>query len=98
YFKAVAAVMENIWGKKSYMFTRAVTLKAVCRVLGDMIEGDDLYEQWEEKNQKAFLEKIHNWAGLVKEFRSEGFYERFAAKGQVERTRKIHEFLSKNLS
>jgi DGQHR domain-containing protein len=98
YFKAVAAVMENIWGKKNYMFTRAVTLKAVCRVLGDMIEADDLPEEWEEKNQKAFLERIQNWAGLAKEFRSEGFYERFAARGQVERTRKIHEFLSKNLS
>lgn len=98
YFKAVAAVMENIWGKKNYMFSRAVTLKAVCRVLGDMTEQDDLYDQWEEHGQKYFLGKIKNWGTLTKEFRAEGFYERFAAKGQVERTRKIHEFLSRNLS
>ncbi len=98
YLKAVAAVMENIWGKKSYMFTRAVTLKAVCRVLGDLTEVEDIYDEWEEKNQKAFLERVKNWSTLTKEFRSEGFYERFAARGQVERTRKIHDFLMKNLS
>lgn len=98
YLKAVAAVMESVWGKKNYMFTRAVTLKAVCRVLGDLIEDGDLEEQWEERGQKVFLEKIKNWAELAREFRSDGFYERFAAKGQVERTRKIHELLSKNLS
>ena len=98
YSKAVAAVMESVWGKKNYMFTRAVTLKAVCRVLGDLIEDGDLEEQWEERGQKVFLEKIKNWAELAREFRSDGFYERFAAKGQVERTRKIHELLTKNLS
>lgn len=98
YFKAVAAVMENIWGKKTYMFTRAVTLKAVCRVLGDLTEEEDLVEKWEDKGQKLFLEKVKNWSALTKDFRSEGFYERFAAKGQVERTRKIHEFLTKNLA
>lgn len=98
YFKAVAAVMESIWGKKNYMFTRAVTLKAVCRVLGDISRNEDLPEQWKESGQKAFLEKIRNWNSLSKEFRSEGFYERFAARGQVERTRKIKDFLIRNLS
>jgi DGQHR domain-containing protein len=98
YFKAVAAVMENIWGKKSYMFHKAVTLKAICRVLGDIIEEEDFYEQWEERGQKLFLEKVKNWANFARDFRAEGFYERFAAKGQVERTRKIHEFLGRNLS
>lgn len=98
YFKAVAAVMENIWGKKNYMFTRAVTLKAVCRVLGNLIEEEDIRESWEEKGQKLFVERVKNWAELSREFRSEGFYERFAARGQVERTRKIHEFLVKNLA
>ncbi|HJZ11020.1 MAG TPA: DGQHR domain-containing protein [Acidobacteriota bacterium] len=98
YFKAVAAVMENIWGKKTYMFHRAVTLKAVCRVLGDIIEKNDIFEEWEERSQKAFLDRVKNWSALTKEFRSEGFYERFAAKGQIERTRKIHEFLSRNLA
>jgi hypothetical protein len=98
YFKAVAAVMESVWGKRNYMFTRAVTLKAVIRVLGDLTEEGDIAEEWEERGQKTFLEKIQNWSSLAKEFRSEGFYERFAAKGQVERTRKIHDLLVKNLS
>ncbi|HET6267642.1 MAG TPA: DGQHR domain-containing protein [Acidobacteriota bacterium] len=98
YFKAVAAVMESIWGKKSYMFTRAVTLKAVCRVLGDLTKEEDIEEEWQERGQSVFADRIQNWADLSKEFRADGFYERFAAKGEVERTRKIHEFLSKNLS
>lgn len=98
YFKAVAAVMENVWGKKNYMFTKAVTLKAIIRVLGNMAKDGDVYDEWEEHGQKAFVEKISNWSQLGREFRSEGFYERFAARGQVERTRKIHDFLLKNLA
>jgi DGQHR domain-containing protein len=99
YLKSVAAVMENIWGKKSYMFTRAVTLKAVCRILGDLIkQNDEIVEEWEENKQRAFLDRIKNWSTLSKDFRAEGFYERFAAKGQVERTRKIQDYLRKNLS
>jgi DGQHR domain-containing protein len=97
YFKAVASVMESVWGKKNYMFTRAVTLKAVCRVLGTMIRDEELYDRWEERRQKLFQEKLANWSTLGREFRAEGFYERFAAKGQVERTRKIHDYLTKNL-
>jgi hypothetical protein len=33
---------------------------------------------------------LEPWAGITKEFRAEGFYERFPAKGQVERVRRIH--------
>jgi hypothetical protein len=94
----VAAVMENVWGKKSYMFSKAVTLKAVIRVLGKITEDENFMDDWEENHQQAFLEKIKNWGALSREFRSDGFYERFAAKGQIERTRKIHDFLVKNLA
>jgi DGQHR domain-containing protein len=97
YIKAVESVMESIWGKKSYMFTRAVTLKAVVRVLGDLSRDDALLERWQQRGPKAFQEKIAKWADLSREFRSEGFYERFAARGQVERTRKIKDLLLKNL-
>ena len=98
YFKAVASVMESIWGKKNYMFTRAVTLKAVCRVLGDLTKKEDFIEDWQSRGHKAFQDRIRNWADLSREFRSEGFYERFAAKGQVERTRRIRDLLARNLS
>lgn len=97
YFKAIASVMESVWGKKNYMFTRAVTLKAVVRVLGDLSRDDNLVERWQERGHKAFAEKIRNWESLARDFRSEGFYERFAARGQVERTRKIKDLLLKNL-
>ena len=98
YFKAVAAVMENVWGKKNYMFTRAVTLKAVIRVLGNLTKDGEIQDGWEERGQKAFLEKVQNWGQLAKEFRADGFYERFPARGQVERTRKIHDLFLKNLT
>jgi hypothetical protein len=98
YLKAVAAVMENVWGRKNYMFTKAVTLKAVIRVLGKLAEDENFMDEWEENHQQAFLEKIKNWGALSREFRAEGFYERFPAKGQIERTRKIQDFLMKNLS
>jgi hypothetical protein len=37
------------------------------------------------------------WAELTREFRAEGFYERFPAKGQVERVRRIHLRLNQHL-
>jgi len=35
-------------------------------------------------------EKLSPWAERVRDFRNEGFYERFAAKGQIERVARIH--------
>jgi hypothetical protein len=34
---------------------------------------------------------------MAREFRADGFYERFPAKGQLERVRRIHVRLSQNL-
>ncbi len=48
-------------------------------------------QAWDEEHSpEAFLEILRPWANLTKEFRAEGFYERFPAKGQVERVRRIH--------
>ncbi|MGI8783146.1 MAG: DGQHR domain-containing protein [Acidobacteriota bacterium] len=94
YLKAVALVMEPAWGNNDkYIFTRDVTLKALIRVLGDLIESGAV-ERWEEdRSPKAFRHALAPWAEVIKEFRAEGFYERFPAKGQVERVRRIHERL-----
>jgi hypothetical protein len=72
------------------MFTRDVTLKALIRVLGDLMKDRKLVQSWqEERSPKAFQKIIQPWSELTREFRAEGFYERFPAKGQVERVRRI---------
>jgi len=97
YLKAVQAVMGEIWGHKNYRFTEAVTLKALLRVLGDLIKEKEIARDWEEGGQKALETFLEPWQEIGRLFRLEGFYERFPAKGPVERTRKIHEELMKNL-
>jgi hypothetical protein len=91
--------MEKIWGSNDrYKFTTSVTLKAVIRVLGDLAERPNLIGQWLETPSSRVFEKVINgWAGLTEEFRNEGFYERFPAKGQVERVRVIQQKLLREI-
>ena len=100
YLKAVREVMDAVWGdNEKYMFTRDVTLKALFRVLGDLIRDRKIIQAWhDERSPKIFTAAVRPWAELTREFRAEGFYERFAAKGQVERVRRIHTRLTQNLS
>jgi DGQHR domain-containing protein len=100
YLKAVRETMNPIWGdNERFMFTRDVTLKALLRVLGDFIRDRKVIQAWEnERGPKSFHDALRSWAGLAREFRAEGFYERFPAKGQVERVRRIHVKLSQNLN
>jgi hypothetical protein len=95
YLKGVKSVMEEVWGNNErYMFTRDVTLKALIRVLDDLMVDRKLMSDWDEQgSHKPFAEIVRPWAALSKEFRADGFYERFAAKGQLERVRKIHQRL-----
>lgn len=95
YLKGVKEVMNEVWGQNDrYMFTRDVTLKALIRVLDDLIVDRKLITDWEEqRSHKPFAEIVKPWAPLTKEFRADGFYERFPAKGQLERVRKIHQRL-----
>jgi hypothetical protein len=92
YLKGAKEVMREVWGNNErYTFTRDVTLKALIRVLDDLIVDRKLMGQWEqEKSPKPFADTLKPWAGLTKEFRADGFYERFPAKGQLERVRRIH--------
>ena len=95
YLKGVKDVMGEIWGQNDrYMFTRDVSLKALIRVLDDLIVDRKLISAWEEqRSHQPFTELVKPWATLVKDFRADGFYERFPAKGQLERVRKIHQRL-----
>jgi DGQHR domain-containing protein len=100
YLKAVRDVMSAVWGdNEKFMFTRDVTLKALLRVFGDLIRDRKIVQAWEEnRSPKVFTNVVKPWAELTREFRAEGFYERFAAKGQVERVRRIHTRLGQNIN
>jgi DGQHR domain-containing protein len=99
YFKAVRDVMHSVWGdNERYMFTRDVTLKALIRVFGDLIHNRKVFQAWDEKRDpRVFIGVMRPWPELAREFRAEGFYERFPAKGQVERVRRIHLKLSQSI-
>ncbi|MGH7787635.1 MAG: DGQHR domain-containing protein [Candidatus Binatia bacterium] len=86
FLNAVRTVLGNSWANDKYMVTRAVTLKALVRVCADLYRADpkpdDRVHRWAHK-----LRKLRE---LEADFRVEGFYERFPAKGQVERVARVH--------
>src|SRR5262245_13833874 len=82
FFKAAEKAWGDAWGAPNYMITRPVTLKAMLRVCADLAREDadpvdGRVRRWERK--------LSAWSDQVRLFRSEGFYERFPAKGQIER-------------
>jgi len=91
FFKAAERVWERAWGNDGYMVTRSVTIKAMVRVCADLARVD---AEPPEGRVRRWEVRLAPWAELQREFRAEGFYERFAAKGQVERVAKIHRRLA----
>jgi DGQHR domain-containing protein len=91
FLKAAARVWGEAWGNPNYMVTKPVTLKALVRVCADLARDDrsngDRSARWEQC--------MAPWKDLARQFRVEGFYERFPAKGQVERVARIHRELSR---
>jgi DGQHR domain-containing protein len=92
FLKAAQRVWGDAWGDPRYMVTRPVTLKAMIRVAADLAREDsdgvhDRVSRWEVR--------LAPWADRVRDFRAEGFYERFAARGQIERVARIHRELAK---
>jgi DGQHR domain-containing protein len=93
FFKAAKAVFgDSVWAKDGFMVTKPVTIKAMIRVCADLNREDDgpeagRLERWEKR--------LAPWAEMGKQFRDEGFYERFPAKGEVERVARIHRDLAR---
>ena len=93
FFKAARSVFgDAVWGKEGYMVTKPVTIKAMVRVCADLAREDADPEtgrlaRWEQR--------LAPWAEMAKQFREEGFYERFPAKGEVERVARVHRDLAK---
>jgi DGQHR domain-containing protein len=99
YVKGAAAVLGEGWGRNDrFMITKDVTIKALVRVLGDLLKQKKLIDHWRAgEGPKCFETFLAAWREEVPRFRSEGFYERFPAKGQVERVRRIRQDLLRPL-
>ncbi len=92
FLKAAAQVWGDAWGNDSYMVTKPVTLKAMIRVCADLTAHD---AEPGEGRIGRWRERLAPWAERVREFRGDGFYERFPAKGQIERVARIHRDLAR---
>lgn len=92
FLKAAADVWGEAWGNNAFMVTKPVTLKAMLRVCADLSGQDAEPAEGRIDRWKA---KLAPWTEQVREFKNEGFYERFPAKGQIERVARIHRELGR---
>lgn len=92
FLKAASAAWGEAWGDSGYQVTKPVVLKAMLRVCADLsaVDADPT-----EDRVNRWTAKLAPWTEQSREFRNEGFYERFPAKGQVERVTRIHRELSR---
>lgn len=94
FLKAAERIWGEAWGNDAYMVTRPVTLKAMLRVLADLARhepepAEGRTERWEAR--------LLPWAGMRRDFRADGFYERFPARGQIERVGRVYRELVRPL-
>jgi DGQHR domain-containing protein len=92
FFKAARTAWGDAWGKDSYMVTKPVTIKAMVRVCADLSREDAEPENGRAARWQA---RLAPWTDQLREFRDEGFYERFPAKGEIERVARIHRDLAR---
>src|SRR2546425_11684813 len=90
--KAAEQVWYEAWGNPAYMATKPVKLKAMLRVCADLAARE---AEPDEGRVQRWRERLAPWTEQVRAFRNEGFYERFPAKGQVERVARVHRELGR---
>lgn len=92
FLKAAKNVWGDAWGNGNSMVTKPVTIKAMIRVGADLANSDaepadGRVARWEKR--------LAPWSDQIREFKAEGFYERFPAKGQVERVGRVYRDLAR---
>jgi DGQHR domain-containing protein len=92
FLKAAEKAWGEAWGSPNFMVTRPVTIKAMIRACADLSREDS---DPIEGRQKRWERRLAAWGEQLRQFRSEGFYERFPAKGQVERVARVHRELAR---
>jgi hypothetical protein len=85
-------VWGDAWDNDNSMVTKPVTLKALMRVCADLARED---AEPVEGRVKRWEERLEPWQELQRAFRADGFYERFPAKGQIERVARVHRELAR---
>ncbi len=86
FLKASEKAWGIAWGNGSYVVTSSVTLKAMIRVCAVLSATD---AEPEEGRVTRWANRLSPWADMMRDFRTEGFYQRFPAKGQVERVSRV---------
>jgi DGQHR domain-containing protein len=92
FLKAAEKAWGPSWGHAQFMVTRPVTIKAMLRVCADLARAD---AEPAEGRIGRWTRKLAPWGEQQKNFRADGFYERFPAKGQVERVGRVHRELGR---
>ena len=92
FLKAAHKAWGDAWAGDGYMVTKPVTLKAMIRVCADLAREDALPV---DGRPKRWEQRLAVWSEQQQAFRVEGFYERFPAKGEVERVARIHRDLAR---
>ena len=70
----------------------------VRSALLSMFADSDLCLWWQDPADgrvKRWTERLSPWSEMRRTFKSDGFYERFPAKGQLERVSRIQKDLAK---
>jgi DGQHR domain-containing protein len=91
FLRASEKVWGEAWGHPGFMVTRPVTLKAMLRVCVDLARDD---AEPSEDRVRRWSRRLAPWGELARQFRADGFYERFPAKGQVERVSRVYRELA----
>lgn len=89
---AKTAFGDEVWGNDAYMVTKPVTIKAMIRVCADLARED---ADPEAGRPERWTARLAPWAEMAKLFREDGFYERFPARGEVERVARVHRDLAR---
>jgi DGQHR domain-containing protein len=92
FLRAAEKVWGDAWGNAAFMVTKPVTLKALLRVCADLAAVD---AEPKDDRVKRWTKRLAPWTEIAKQFRVDGFYERFPAKGQVERVARVHRELAR---
>jgi DGQHR domain-containing protein len=95
--RAAKASFGDAWGdNKRYMVTRDITIKALVRLAGDVARARrTLKVEPGSASEDVLRRRFASFSELTRDFRRDGFYERFPAKGQVERVEKIRKRLAR---
>jgi DGQHR domain-containing protein len=92
FLKAAQKVWGDAWGHPGFMVTRPVVLKAMLRVCADLARED---AEPADGRARRWEKRLEPWSEQARMYRVEGFYERFPAKGQVERVARVHRELAR---